>query len=187
MSQAPPPPGQPGSPMQPPPYGGAQPPGYGSPTPGGPGNNTVKILLVVGAVLMGLMLVCGGILAVFLWPAVGAARQAAQRMSCSNNLKQIGLAMHDYHSAYKQLPPAYLTNAEGERLHSWRVSLLPFMEQQALYEQIDLSRPWDDPVNQLIAETVIPEFSCPSNVNPTLTTYMVIDDDSTMFPGDQRQ
>ena len=102
---------------------------------------TLVELLVVIAII--------GILVGLLLPAVQAAREAARRMSCSNNFKQIGLAVHNYHSAYKELPmqaggtfdPNSTTNAGGypghnNRLLSWLVGLTPFMEQQALWEKI---------------------------------------------------
>ena len=95
---------------------------------------------------------CGGIMAVLLIPAVSSAREAARRMQCSNNLKQIALALHNYHSAYGTLPPAYTIDVDGNRLHSWRTLILPYMEQDALYQQIDFSKPWDDPANAFLAK-----------------------------------
>jgi prepilin-type processing-associated H-X9-DG protein len=119
-------------------------------------------------------------------PAVQQAREAARRMSCSNNMKQIGIALHNYHSAYKTLPPAYITDAEGNPLHSWRTLILPFMEQQALYQQIDFSKPWDDPVNLPYSQTVIPAYACPSTIgDPTSTTYVAVVDPSGIMSGPQ--
>ena len=97
---------------------------------------TLVELLVVIAII--------GILVGLLLPAVQAAREAARRMSCSNNFKQIGLALHNYHSAYKNLPEngggtkRVINNWERSnyRWLSWAVGITPFMEQQALWEQI---------------------------------------------------
>ncbi|TWU01894.1 DUF1559 domain-containing protein [Neorhodopirellula pilleata] len=102
---------------------------------------TLVELLVVIAII--------GVLVGLLLPAVQAAREAARRMSCSNNFKQIGLGVHNYHSAYNQLPTqkdGTLDAATGawwdgtdianQRQLSWLVSLTPFVEQQAIWEQI---------------------------------------------------
>ena len=144
-------------------------------------SNTVYIILAVClAAMIPMMCICVGLLL----PAVQAAREAARRMSCSNNIKQIGLAMHNYHSEYKQLPPAFTVDADGNPLHSWRTVLLPFMEQQALYEQIDMSKPWDDPVNIAFGETVIPGYACPSvSQTPNMTTYLAVVDASGIMSG----
>jgi prepilin-type N-terminal cleavage/methylation domain-containing protein/prepilin-type processing-associated H-X9-DG protein len=105
-----------------------------------PGFTLVELLVVIAII---------GVLVGLLLPAVQAAREAARRMSCSNNFKQLGLGIHNYHSAYKQLPthgtgtqpgtPAAWFNSsnQGNRLRlSMLVPILPFIEQQALWEQI---------------------------------------------------
>ncbi|WP_442511008.1 DUF1559 domain-containing protein [Novipirellula sp. SH528] len=139
------------------------------------GKSTMVIVGVVLAVALAVMLVCGGILVALMLPAVQAAREAARRMQCSNNIKQIGLALHNYHSAYNTLPPAYTVDANGRPMHSWRSIILPFMEQQGLHERIDFSKPWDAPENLAVAQTVVPQYSCPSSVvDPTMTTYVAV-------------
>ncbi len=117
-------------------------------------------------------------------PAVSEGREAARRMQCSNNLKQIGLAFHNYHSAYGTLPPAYTVDADGNRLHSWRTLILPFIDQSALFQQIDFTKPWDDPANAILQQLEVPIFRCPSSkVANRMTTYQIIDDPSSPFPG----
>lgn len=153
------------------------------PTPPQPRKaKTGLILLIFG--LLGipvvLVLVCGGIL----WGIL--LRPDAKRMSCLHNMKQIGLALHNYEAQYHSLPPAYTVDESGQRLHSWRTLILPYLNQNALYESIDLSKPWNDPVNQMAAGTAIPTYSCPSSEgDPTMTSYVAIVDPSSVFPGDQ--
>ena len=119
-----------------------------------------------------------------LLPAVQAAREAARRMQCNNNIKQLALALHNYESEYKSLPPAYTVDANGNRLHSWRTLMLPYLEQNALYQKIDFTVAWDDPKNAFLAGMDIPMFRCPSSrIAPGMTTYQVIDDPASAFPG----
>jgi hypothetical protein len=76
---------------------------------------------------------------------VGRAREAAARASC--NLGGIALAFHNYHDHYGGLPPAVVHGADGEPLYSWRVLVLPYLEQQELYEEFRLDEPWDSEQN----------------------------------------
>jgi prepilin-type processing-associated H-X9-DG protein len=114
-----------------------------------------------------------GLLVCLLLPAVRTSRPAARRAQCSNNLKQIALALLNYESDYHALPPAYTVNANGKPLHSWRTLILPYLGQQHLYETIDLSKAWDDPANAEACQTSLPIFHCPAaDVLPNLTTYL---------------
>ena len=97
-----------------------------------------------------------GVLVSLLLPAIQSARKAARLASSRNNIKQIGLAMHNYHAAYKHLPTD-IKSDDGTPLLSWRVALLPFLEQAALYDQFRLDEPWNSPHNsQLMAR--MPDF-----------------------------
>jgi hypothetical protein len=105
-------------------------------------------------------------------------------MGCSNNLRQIALALRDYHDTYGSFPPAYTVDAEGKPLHSWRTLILPFNEQNPLYDQIDLSKPWDDPANQAARETDVPVYRCPSANPPKCqTSYVAIISPDGCFSG----
>ncbi len=98
-----------------------------------------------------------------LLPAVQAAREAARRMSCGNNLKQIGLATHNYESAYRQMPPSRIEINTPLKHHAgWQVMVLPFLEQTALYEQYNKNRSWFDQVNGPAITTKVPGLVCPS-------------------------
>jgi prepilin-type processing-associated H-X9-DG protein len=142
---------------------------------------TVVELLVVIAIIV--------ILVALLLPATRSARGPARRMECMNHLKMISLALQNYADEFQALPPAYTIDADGNPLHSWRTLILPYMEQQALYERIDLAKPWDDPANQVAYETSIPDYRCPSVDCPsTHTTYLaVVTADSCFQPTTPRR
>ncbi|QDU78053.1 hypothetical protein Pan97_51330 [Bremerella volcania] len=97
-----------------------------------------KVVIIILVVVFGVMaLLCAGIVVALLVPAIGQARMAAQRMQSQNNLKVIGLALHNYHDTYGTLPPAYIPDEDGQPMHSWRVLILPFVEANHIYAQYD--------------------------------------------------
>lgn len=133
------------------------------------------------------------ILVAFFLPATRRAREPARRTQCKNNLKQIGLALHNYYATYGAFPPPYTVDADGRPLHSWRTLILPFLEQQPLYEKIDLSKPWNDPINAEAYAARIPSYDCPSDDIPDHhTTYLALvmsdgffrTDEPTVLSGD---
>src|SRR5262245_46015336 len=108
-----------------------------------------------------------------LLPSVRRARPAARRSQCKNNLKQIALAVYNYEDVHHAFPPAYTVDANGKPLHSWRTLILPYLDQQALYARIDLSKAWDDPENAEAFKTPVLVYCCPSNPGPSdHTTYL---------------
>ena len=146
----------------------------------------LPILVVILVVALFVMIACSGIMVALLLPAVQSAREAARRASCSNNMHQIGIALHNYEAVYKQLPPAYTVDKNGQPLHSWRTLILPFMEENSLYSAIDLNKPWNDPANAVLQSSVVPAYSCPSSaIDPKMTTYQVVVDPSSAFTGPQ--
>jgi prepilin-type N-terminal cleavage/methylation domain-containing protein len=158
---------------------------------------TLVELLVVIAII--------GILVALLLPAIQAAREAARRTSCTNNMKQLGLAILNFESGRKILPLAYTPNNTGEQKkgacgalttyqnpsngqppHSVMTSILPYFEQQSIYDKIDLKRAWFDPntnsrqtTNFAATSVDIPEILCPSaegRPNKYATDYIAIVD-----------
>ena len=130
---------------------------------------TLVELLVVIAII--------GILIALLLPAVQAAREAARRMQCSNNLKQLSLAMLNYEQQNNRLP-VFSNNFTPQ------VFMLPFLEQQALYEAYNFDEPWDSPANQQIASTVVPVYNCPSTTMPgPQTSYVMLVGPNTISDG----
>lgn len=113
------------------------------------------------------------VMVALLLPAVQASREAARRMQGSNNLKQIGLAMHNFHDTYRKFPAGYSADAEGKPLLSWRVHVLPFIEHQALYEQFHLDEAWDSPHNKTLIAQMPNVYRCPnSKAEPGMTNYV---------------
>ncbi|MEX0866996.1 MAG: DUF1559 domain-containing protein, partial [Pirellulales bacterium] len=113
-----------------------------------PGFTLVELLVVITII---------GTLVALLLPAVQSAREAARRLQCSNNLRQVGLAMHQYDFVHKQLPASYAENGASSF-----VVLLPFLEQQSLYNAFDLTISMADDPNPEYADTPLAVFRCPS-------------------------
>jgi prepilin-type processing-associated H-X9-DG protein len=93
------------------------------------------------------------------------ARKAATRTQCVNNLKQIMLAFHNYHAKHDKFPAQYSTSKEGKSLLSWRVLILPFLDQQALYDQFHLDEPWDSAHNRALIAKMPAVFGCPDETD----------------------
>lgn len=118
---------------------------------------TLVELLVVMAII--------GILIALLLPALQMAREAARRAHCVNNLKQLGVALHNYHVMANRLPPGRLViPVEGRgRCFSAYAHLLPYLEASALFRRIDFNANPEDPVNDPVLSSTIPFFQCPTD------------------------
>ena len=109
------------------------------------------------------------------------------RVQSVNNLKQIGLAMHNHHDAFKTLPPAYIADKSGKPLLSWRVSILRFIEQEALYRQFHLDEPWDSEHNKKLIPLMPEVYRAPgSKAGPGKTNYLTVRGKDTVFPGAEK-
>lgn len=135
---------------------------------------TLIELLVVIAII--------AILIALLLPAVQQAREAARRSTCKNNLKQLGLAFHNYHDAHSSFPFAWFvdpTNPANPKAGVYGVMLLPYMDQAPLYNQWNSSYPAFNELaaipavaqNLQVIKTVVPVFLCPSTPEATIHTY----------------
>ena len=98
--------------------------------------------------LLVVLFVLGLLFVVFLWPSVSTPRWVVHRSECRNHLKQIGLALHNYHDTYGSLPPAITRGPDGKPWHSWRILILPWLEQQDIYDRYRFDEPWDGPNNR---------------------------------------
>jgi prepilin-type N-terminal cleavage/methylation domain-containing protein/prepilin-type processing-associated H-X9-DG protein len=135
------------------------------------GFTLIELLVVIAiiAILIGLLV-----------PAVQKVREAAARVQCQNNLKQIGIGMHNYHGAWKRFPPGLTSQAatlDGPSLGpgwGWAAHLLPYLEQGNVQRQIDFSKDIADPANAQARVMSLPIFRCPSDA-PLGDTFTVID------------
>jgi hypothetical protein len=135
-----------------------------------------------GLAKVGICLALGGFLVTFV-TASESLRWAAVRVSATNNLQQIGKALHAYHDKHGHFPPAALRDKEGRPLLSWRVLLLPYLEQQKLYQQFRLDEPWDSPHNIKLLQqmpTIYRQPPGPSD-EPDSTYYQVFTGKEAVF------
>lgn len=124
------------------------------------------------------------VLVALLLPAVQQAREAARRSQAKNNLKQIGLAMHNFHDTHNAFPGAASTDKKGKPLLSWRVHILPYVDQAALYQQFHLDEPWDSEHNKKLAATVPAVYIDPSQADlakDSKTVYLAPRGKGTIF------
>lgn len=131
-----------------------------------PGFTLVELLVVIAII---------GILIALLLPAVQAAREAARRSQCSNNLKQLGLALHNYHDTYKSFPAGTLDAGNSVQMWGWQAFILPFIEQAPLHDQMGVTeRRLRDilldtsATGRVLLQTPISAFRCPSDTTEEL-------------------
>ena len=135
------------------------------------------LLLLLGFCCVGVLL-----------PAVQPPSRTRPRVSCSNNLKNISLALQNYHDTYGQFPPAYVPDENGKPMHSWRVLILPFMTYRNLYDTYDFDQPWDGPNNRKLAENAPEVYACPTRPASggqanSHSSYFAVVGPRTVWPG----
>ena len=144
-----------------------------------------KLVFLVGLITWSVLIGFG----VLLVSTVKDAREAARNSQCQGNLNQLMMAFLNYHETYKCLPPAYIADADGKPMHSWRVLILPFLDGQDVYRQYDFAEPWNGPNNLKLADKInLYTFQCPTGPNlhtSLMTDYVVVVGPKTAFPGNQ--
>ncbi|MDA0832098.1 MAG: DUF1559 domain-containing protein [Planctomycetota bacterium] len=135
-------------------------------------------VLIVGLLLYGLVR-----------PAVSSAREPARTTQCRNNLKQISLALNQYHDLNGSFPPAYIADDNGKPMHSWRVLLLPYLDEKNRYDQYHFDEPWDSANNQKLAKRTPGAYACLSTIqgmaDDVETSYLAVTGPKTMWSGDK--
>ena len=137
--------------------------------------------------------ILGFLIAIVLWALLTSAcstpREVARRLQCANNLKQLGIALHNYHDKFGCLPPAFVADESGKPMHSWRTLLLPFLEDEELeelYQNYDFKKSWNSPENQKLATESQPYMMrCPSSPHlASQTNYVAVLGNDTLWPTD---
>lgn len=119
-------------------------------------------------------------------PPLEQAHANAKRRLSANNLKHLTLAMHSHHHVRKSFPAVGNTDDQGNLLLSWRVHVLPFLEETELYKQFHLDEPWDSPHNRKLIDKMPEVYRCPASglkQKQGLSTYRVLAGEETVFPG----
>lgn len=126
-----------------------------------------------------------GVLVALLLPAVQAAREAARRTQSMNNLKQLELSLHNYHDTHNTFPPQAIRGPDGAPLLSWRVAILPYLEEQELYDRFHLDEPWDSPHNLSLLSEMPETLLDPSSgldSSEGKTHYLAVAGENSIFP-----
>jgi prepilin-type processing-associated H-X9-DG protein len=144
-------------------------------------------LAIAGTILSGLSMLILPVMIGLMLPAVQAAREAARRVGCSHNLRTMALGMLAHESA-QQILPAAITDADGKPLLSWRVAILPYIEEKGLYEQFHLDEPWDSEHNRTLIAKMPAVYNCPSGQRDDgRTRYMLLDGTGACFEKPRQQ
>jgi prepilin-type processing-associated H-X9-DG protein len=124
------------------------------------------------------------ILVAILLPAVQSSSSPGHFGRCANNLKRLGLALHLYHEDHGSFPPAYIADDDGKPMHSWRVLLLPYLEEKIAYGKYRWDEPWNGPNNSRLGINPY-DFQCSADqatFGSSMTSYVLVTGPGTPFP-----
>jgi hypothetical protein len=124
------------------------------------------------------------VVATLLAPGFMNLSGAAYKTWCQSNLKDIVLALHNYHDDYGCFPPAYVADEAGRPMHSWRVLILPYIGKQTLYDQYRFDEPWDGPNNRNLHGDRVRTYECPTQPfgGTPITSYVAVVGPTTIWP-----
>jgi prepilin-type processing-associated H-X9-DG protein len=144
-------------------------------------------MAIAGVILSGLSMLILPVMIGLMLPAVQAAREAVRRAECSNNMRQMAMSML-LHESTQQILPAAITDADGRPLLSWRVAILPYLEEQALYAEFHLDEPWDSEHNKALISRMPQAYACPSApLDDGKTRYLLLDGPGAAFEKAKQQ
>jgi hypothetical protein len=127
------------------------------------------------------------LLSTMYFPSVeSGSKPAGPRAHCWNNLRNIALALQNYEASKGAFPPAYIADAQGKPMHSWRVLILPQLDRNDLYKKYRFDEPWDGPNNRLLHNEIMSIYQCPGDEGirgSTQTSYLAVLGDRTAWPG----
>lgn len=141
----------------------------------GPSRRDIAVVLVIFSSLTALLV-----------PAVLNAREAARASACLCKICQFETAISTYESVNGHFPAAFQLGPSGRPAHSWRIEILPYLANQALFDEYNFGEPWDGPNNKRLSDGIdIEIFQCPSayNEGKPLTNFTVLAGEATVFPG----
>lgn len=140
-------------------------------------SNVLMIVLIILGVLFAVAVCVIGLLMALLVPAVQQARSAARNVETQNTARQIGLAVLNYESAYKKLPVAEIKDGNSQSLFSWRVEILPFLEETSISQSWKRDESWDSPSNLPLSNKHVSAFSsplCPDSDGTNRTAFVAV-------------
>lgn len=124
----------------------------------------------------------------FMQPVIVKLKAQRDIALCKRNLQQIAKALNNYAADYGMYPPAVTYDASGKAMHSWRVLILPYLNERKLYESYDMTKPWDAPENTHMQTQIPGVYVSPANTNVAIgeSSYMLITGPGTLFPNKAR-